>query len=112
GEKVDKLVRSLAWAVGRMPMMVMERFSSSDERGIEAIDTVKHRCAVLEAARAAGAARSADEASILVEWFETCNLVGKAGPYCLLAVAVRNLDNPRESILLEIYFDGEEVVLF
>ena len=43
--------------------------------------------------------------------FRTCELVSRPGSHHLLCLSVRNLENPRETMGIELYFDSAEVPL-
>ena len=44
----------------------------------------------------------------LGDCFQLCEMLGHPGPYFLVVLAIRNLENPRESIVAEVYFRGDE----
>lgn len=113
GEKAEKLVQSLVLEVRRAPAIEMFRFTRDEgAASAEVIGRVKRRFAALDEVIASSRLDPSKDIASIIECFEICELVGKAGPYFLVALSVRSLDNPRESICIEVYFEGEETLIF
>lgn len=52
------------------------------------------------------------ESQAFLESLRLCQLIARRAQYYPLVIALRNLENPRESLLLEIYFETGEPLVF
>jgi tetratricopeptide (TPR) repeat protein len=112
GEKVDKLVVSLPWEVHRNVEFMTAGFSADESPREQAILKVRQRFAALDDVVSSRSVDAAARARSFLDCFNICELVRESGAHYLLVLAIRNLENPRESILAEIYFQGAEPVVF
>ena len=108
GEKTEKLVRFITWELKRQPAIVMNTFSPHDVGSEDRIDAVKERFNALNELVGGNPIRIGENLNVIYEWFRTCQLVSRPGPHHLLCLSVRNLENPRETIGIELYFDSAE----
>ena len=111
GEKTEKLVRFITWELKRQPAIVMNTFSPHDLGSGDRIEAVKARFNALDDLVCGTPIRMTENLNVLHEWFRTCQPVRKPGPHHLLCLSVRNLENPRETIGIELYFDSAETPL-
>jgi tetratricopeptide (TPR) repeat protein len=112
GEKAEKLIRSLAWEVERRPSVVQLTLIEADAERADVISEVRHRCAVLESVLRGEPTEPGAKLATVLESLTLCQLISKHAQYYLLVVAVRNLENPRESLLVEMYFETGEPLVF
>jgi len=112
GEKVDKLIRSLAWENGRVIKLLRIGFAADESPREQVIVRIRQRFAVLDDVVGLRSLDAASRARSLTECFDVCELIGTPGQYYLLVLAVRNLENPRESILAEVYLKGTDPITF
>ena len=108
GEKTEKLVRFLAWELGRPPSIVRQIFNPHDNGNEDRIAAVRSRFSVFQDLVSGKPFRLTENPNVINEWFRTCELVRNPGPHYLLCLSVRNLDNPRETMGIEVYFDSPE----
>jgi len=108
GEKTEKLVRSLAYTFGQGPELQRLIFHSYHRDYGDIIGAIKRRFSVFEQLKNGKRPEAKDLSEILSECFRVCELIGKPGDFYLLCLSVRNLDNPRELIQIELYFDLTE----
>jgi tetratricopeptide (TPR) repeat protein len=108
GETTEKLVRSLAYHFGQSPELQSLVFHHFHRDFGDIIDKVKRRFAVLEQLRNGQKPQGKDLDELIPQCFTTCELIGKEGSYFLLCLSVRNRDNPREIIQVELYFDLQQ----
>ena len=108
GEKTEKLVRFVVWELKRNPAFVQNIFSRQDHGYGDRIDAVKARHSALGDIVDGNLVRLAENERALNELFRTCELVSRPGLHDLLCLSVRNLDNPRETMVIELYFDTAE----
>ncbi len=111
GEKTEKLVRFITWELKRQPAIVMITFTPHDHESEDRIEAVKARFNALNELVCGTSVRMSENLNVLHEWFRTCQLVRQPGPHHLLCLSVRNLENPRETIGIELYFDSGETPL-
>ena len=111
GEKTEKLIRFVTWELKREPAIVINTFSANDLGNEDQVEMVKARFSALDELFQGDAAHLAGEHKVLNEWFRTCELVRRPGLHHLLCLSVRNLENPRETMGIELYFDSAEVPL-
>jgi tetratricopeptide (TPR) repeat protein len=108
GETTEKLVRSLAYHFGQAPELQSLVFHHFHRDFGDIIDKVKRRFAVLEQLRNGQKPQGKDLDELIPQCFTMCELIGKEGSYFLLCLSVRNRDNPREIIQVELYFDLQQ----
>lgn len=108
GEKIDKALRFFCWEVGRRPSIVVNTFDAHDQLGDEQIAAVTARFEALRKLQSGELINLSENSHFLSKWFGTCELVGKPGSYYLVYFLVRNLQNPRETVGMEVYFDLED----
>lgn len=112
GEKAEKLVRSLAWEVRRFPSVVNLTFFGGDAERSDLISDVRHRFTLIEAVLRGEPIEPVAESQAFLESLSLCQLIARHARYYLLVIVIRNLENPRESFLLEIYFETGEPLVF
>jgi tetratricopeptide (TPR) repeat protein len=78
----------------------------------DVIAEVRHRCAVIESMLQGELTDPVAKLDALLESFRLCQLIARHAQYYLLVIAIRNLENPRESLLLEVYFEIGEPLVF
>ncbi len=110
-EKVEKLIKFLTWEVSRSPDIINMSYFNRDAGKAERIPEIRRRFTALDRALADGAGRVENAADFVGEWFRTCQLVKTSRNYFLVAFSLRNLENPRESCQVEIYFKEETLVV-
>jgi hypothetical protein len=111
GETTEKLVRSLAYHFGQVPELQSLFFHHYHRDFGDIIEKVKRRFAILEQLRSGGKPEGKDLDVLILECFATCELIGKEGSYYLLCLSVRDRDNPRQIIQVELYFDLQQSYL-
>ena len=111
GEKADKLVRFVTWELERKPTIVINTFGTSDLGNEDHVEAVKARFATLQGLFDDGPTALAGKEKIVHEWFRTCELVRQPGQHHLLCLSVRSLENPRETMCIELYFESAEIPL-
>ena len=89
----------------------MNTFSAYDAGNEDPVEAVKVRFSALDDLLAGNPVRLGENLNDVYEWFKTCELVRQPGPHHLLCLSVRNLENPRETIGVELYFDSGQVPL-
>ena len=112
GEKTEKLIRFIAWELGRPPSFVINTFAARDYEYGDRVQAVKSRFTALEALMQGNPLQPGENPDVVYEWFKTCELVRDPGAYHVLCLWVRNRENPRETVATEIYFDSAENPLF
>jgi tetratricopeptide (TPR) repeat protein len=112
GEITEKLVRSLAYHFGQTPELQCLVFHQYHRDFGDIIERVKRRFSVLEQLRSGKKPEGKDLDGLVLECFTTCELIGKEGNYYLLCLSVRNRDNPRQVIQVELYFDLDQNYVF
>jgi tetratricopeptide (TPR) repeat protein len=112
GEKAEKLVRSLAWEVKHVPSVVNLVFFGADAERGDLITDVRDRFAFIKSVLQGKVTEAAVRSQVLMESFNLCQLIAQHAQYYLLVVVLRNLENPRESLRLEIYFETGEPLVF
>ena len=111
GEKTEKLIRFIIWELGRPPAIIMNTFSTHDSGSEDRVEAVKAWFGTLGDIMGGTRVRLDETQNVLYEWFRTCELVRTPGSHHLLCLSVRNLENPRETLGIEIYFDSAEIPL-
>ena len=111
GEKAQKLIRSLAWEVERRPSVVKLTRIEADAERADVISELKHRCAALESVLR-GEPTERPKLETVLESLSLCQLIATRAQYYLFVIAIRNLENPRESLLVEMYFETGEPLVF
>ena len=112
GEKTEKLVRALTWELARPPVVRWFTYSRAVAGQEDAVATVRRRFAVLQDLLSGVSVDFRRHEDIVNECFEICELIAKTGLYHLAVLSVRSLEDPRESMKIELYFDkGEEPFL-
>lgn len=109
GEKSEKLVTSLTYVLGESPEIGRYIFHPYYREEGDIVPTIKHRFSMLDKLLKGEHPKAKDMPRILSECFDVCQLVGKAGIFYLLCLSVRNLENPRELMQIELYFDSKKV---
>ena len=108
GEKTEKLIRFVAWELGRRPTIVMQTFSPHDNESKDRIEAVRARFSALQDLVSGTPVRLTENPNVVNEWFRTCEFVKNPGLHHLLCLSVRNRENPRETMGIELYFDSAE----
>jgi len=108
GERVDKLISSLVWIVGRPAEFASLGFTADESPREQAIINVRRRFDALRELIEGETRDAASTGRFLAECFQTCRLIGRSGPYHVLVLAIRSRENSRESILAEVYFEGTD----
>ena len=111
GEKTEKLIRFVIWELDREPALVINTFAANDLGNEDHVEAVKARFSILDELFQGAPVQLAGKQSVLNEWFRTCELVRRPGKHHLLCLSVRNLENPRETMGVELYFDSADVPL-
>ena len=111
GEKTEKLVRFVAWELKRQPAIIMNTFSGHDLGNDDPVEAVRERFSALNDFLSGTPVRPDENQNVLNECFRTCELVSRPGTHHLLCLSVRNLENPRETMGIELYFDTAEIPL-
>ena len=111
GEKIEKLIRFLCWELKRPPSIVITTFGAHDLGNDDPIKVVKARFEALEDLLAGNPIELDEKHVALYEWFRTCELVGRPGRHHLVCLFVRNRDNPRETMGIELYFESIDIPL-
>ena len=106
GEKIDKLVRFINWQLGKRPAMVMNTVGANDPGNDNRVETVRESFGVLNDLLNGNSVRLEENQGVIYEWFRACQLVRWPGPHHLLCLSVRNLENPRETMGIELFFDS------
>ncbi len=110
GEKTEKLAEAVAWELRRGPGIQRFIFHPNErERGEIIIDNIKNRCNMLNSIVASDFVPDEKGLVDINECFSVCELVNEPGQYYLLCLNVRNRDNPRELMQLEMYFKYSEL---
>ncbi len=109
GEKVEKLARSLAYVLEESPEVGRFIFHSYDRGEGNIIETIKRRFLILDKLMKGELPKGRDMPHLLSECFDVCQLISKAGLFYLLCLSVRNLENPRELMQVELYFDSDQM---
>lgn len=107
-ERAEKLVRSLAWELGRSPEIQMSNMIGHGAGTGFSLEGVRRRFSVLEELLGGGRPPDHKLDEILGQCFQICELVKTPGPYHLLFVSVRNVENPRELMEIELFFPSGE----
>lgn len=108
GEKTEKLVRSLAYSFGQDLELQRLIFHQYLRDFGYIIENVRRRFEVLDCLMNGEKPEGENVPELFSECFRVCELIGKAGEYYLLCLSVRNRDNPRELIQIELYFDVQD----
>ncbi len=108
GEKTEKLIRFVAWELGRRPSIVMQSFNPHDNESGDRIEAVRARFSAFQDLASGSPVRLKENPNVVNEWFRTCELVRNPGLHHLLCLSVRNRENPRETMGIELYFDSAE----
>lgn len=111
GEKTEKLVRFVTWELGRRPTIVMNTFGAHDLGNEDRVEVVKESFGVLNDLLTGNFVRLEGKQAAIHDWFRTCQLVRRPGPHHLLCLSVRNLENPRETMGIELFFDSSMLPL-
>ena len=111
GEKTEKLIRFVTWELGRQPAIVINTFSAHDIGNEDPVEAVKARFNHLNDLLGGTPVHLGEKQNVVYEWFRTCELVSRPGSHHLLCLSVRNLQNPRETMGIELYFDSAEIPL-
>jgi Tfp pilus assembly protein PilF len=111
GERAEKLVRSLAWQVNRHPSVVNYTFFGADAERGDLITDVRNRFTFIKSVLQGDVTETAMRSQALMESLSLCQLIARHATYYLLVIALRNLENPRESLRLEIYFETGELFI-
>jgi len=109
GEKSEKLVRSLAYVLGESPEIRRFIFHPYYREEGDIVQTIRQRFLMLDTLMKGKRAKTKDLLDRLYECLDVCEVVGKAGIFYLLCLSVRNLENPRELMQIELYFDSKEL---
>ena len=91
--------------------MVINTFAPNDLGNEDQIEAVKARFNTLDELFQGAPVHLSGKQNVISAWFRTCELVRRPGRHHLLCLSVRNLENPRETMGIELYFDSAEVPL-
>lgn len=108
GEKTEKLVKSLAYVLGESPEVGRFIFHSYDRGEGDIIRTIKRRFSILDKLMKGERPKGKDMPYIVTECFDVCQL-SKGGSFYLVCLSIRNLENSRELMQMELYFDYKQV---
>ena len=111
GEKAEKLTRFVIWELQRRPSIIKNTFDARDVGINDRVGAVKTRFSALGELVGGRADNLEVRQHDFSEWFRTCELVGRPGKHHLLCLSVRNLESPRETMEIELYFDSPEIPL-
>jgi hypothetical protein len=111
GEKVDKLIISLTWEARRHVEFVKVGVLPDESPWEQALLSVRRRFTALEDLLTSPSIDGESRLRLLLDCFDTCELVRQSGPHHLVVLAVRNLENPREATVAEVYFGGVDPVI-
>ena len=111
GEKTEKLTRFVVWELQRRPSIVKSTFSARDAGINDRVGAVKSRFSALGELVDGRVDNLKISQVDFGEWFRTCELVARPGQHHLLCLSVRNLESPRETMEIELYFDSPEIPL-
>lgn len=111
GEKVDKLTSSLCYELNRHADIHITHTIPHDTQLGEIALSIKKRFGILDQILKKEFDFEEDVSQHISECFQLCELVSKPGPYNLIFLTVRNLDNPRELKQVELYCPGESLLL-
>lgn len=106
-EKTDKLAKAIGWDLGQNAEITISTFHRYGRGEGDIISTIRRRFSILDKIMKGELPPPEDVSSIIDECFRTCRLVGKQSQYHLLCLSIRNLENPRELLQLELYFDTD-----
>jgi len=110
GEKADKLVRAFAYSLGQGPELRRFIFHSYARDYGDVIARIKKRYVALAEIMEGKKPANKYEIEILSECFDVCELISKDGEFFLVCLTLRNLEQPRELIQVELYFDLEHEI--
>lgn len=106
GEVTDKLVTSLSYHFGQAPDLRTSIYHNFYRDFGHIMERVLQRFSLLERIMKGELKKPSKElAEAISECFTTCELIGKEGTYYLICLSVRNRDNPRQVIQVELYFN-------
>lgn len=111
GEKVDKLTSSTCYELDRHADIYITHTIPHDTQLGEIALGIKKRFEILGQILGKEFDFEGDKSQQISECFQLCELVSKPGPYNLIFLTVRNLDNPRELKQVELYCPGESPLL-
>jgi Tfp pilus assembly protein PilF len=111
GEKVDKLISSLCYELDRHADIRVTHTIPHDTQLGEIVLSIRKRFKVLSQILRKEFGFDEDVRQQISECFQLCELVSKPGPYNLIFLTVRNLDNPRELEQVELYCPGESLLM-
>jgi tetratricopeptide (TPR) repeat protein len=109
GEKSEKLAQSLSYVLGESPKLGRFIFHPYYRDEGDIIGSIKRRFSMLAKLVAGERPDGEDMLGLLGECFNVCEMVGKAGAFYLLCLSLRNLENPREVMQVELYFDAAQM---
>ena len=109
GEKTEKLVRSIAYTLGQSPQFTTFTVHQYYRDRGDLVETIRHRYEVLTQLMKGKSGKEEDVKEIITECFKVCMLVRKPGTFIILCLAIRDLDYPRDSIHVEMYFNINEM---
>lgn len=112
GEKAEKLVTAITYALGRSPELMRFFVHSYFRDEGDIVETVRQRYLTLaKLMESKGQVNTTDLEhfnNVISDCFQTCRLLRESGNYYVLIVAIRNLENPRELTHIELYFSSKE----
>ena len=112
GETTDKLVKSFAFHFGQAPELQRLLFHNYHRDFGDILERIKGRFSLLQQLMQGVKLDTEKLAEILSECFSVCELIGRTAEYFLLCLSVRNRDNPRQVIQVELYFDVSQTYEF
>ena len=111
GEKVDKLINSLCYELDRYADIRITHTIPHDTQLGEIALSIKKRFGILNRILKKDFAFGEDVSQQISECFQLCELVSKPGPYNLIFLTVRNLDNPKELEHVELYCPNDSLLV-
>lgn len=115
GEKADKLSNAISWEVRNFegmssdPRIEISVFHQDyKDKGQLLVDRVLERYKTFDQIKKGQLSVNENSIRTILECLEVCKLVKKPGRYLLICLSVRNAENHREVILLELYYRIEK----
>lgn len=112
GEKAEKLVSAITYALGRSPELQNFVVHSYLRDEGDIVETVRQRyltlAALMKSKKQSNVIDFDQFNNIISDCFQICRLLKESGNYYVLIVAIRNLENPRELTHIELYFSSAE----
>lgn len=115
GEKADKLSNAISWEVKTFEGMSFDPrieiaviHQDYKDKGQLLVDRVLERYKTFDQIKKGQLSVNENTVGTILECLEVCKLVDKPGSYLLICLSVRNAENHREVISLELYYRIEK----